>query len=306
MLNFAALLIAAETDIYAGGGKILNHSCCFSRNLSPINRFMKTTIIIPTYNWPKALELCLRSVFMQTVQPNEIIIADDGSTTETKDLIDKLRTETKIPIFHEWHEDKGFRKTIVLNRAIARASGDYILQVDGDTILNRHFISDHLELAEKNFFVCGSRVKLDKEVTEKIMQTMVFHIHWWNMSFGFFLNSMRSKFLRHFLALRYAKRINHLRGCNMAFWKEDLVKINGYNEDLTGWGHEDGELAFRLHFAGVGKKTLKMGGILYHLHHPQSSTANEGRHLTELQEVISSKSSWCDNGLNKYTNSPQE
>lgn len=77
------------------------------------------------------------------------------------------------------------------------------------------------------------------------------------MPITFVFNSFRSKFLRHFMAERYAKKIDHLRGCNMAFWKDDLIKVNGFNEDLMQWGHEDGEIAFRLHFAGVKKKALK-------------------------------------------------
>ena len=105
------------------------------------------------------------------------------------------------------------------------------------------------------------------------------------MPASFMLNSFRSKFLRHYMALRYAKKIDHLRGCNMAFWKEDIIKVNGYNEDLMQWGHEDGELAFRLHFAGVKKKALKMGGAVYHLYHKEASRGNEQRHLVELEKV---------------------
>lgn len=74
-----------------------------------------------------------------------------------------------------------------------------------------------------------------------------------NLKIGFVLNSIRSKTLRSFMAKRYARRINHMRGCNMAFWKTDLILINGYNGDLQDWGQEDAELVYRLHFAGVKK-----------------------------------------------------
>lgn len=184
--------------------------------------------------------------------------------------------------------------------AIAQITGDYILQVDGDVVLSSHFVSDHLELAEKNYFVCGSRVKLSPEVTCRIMSSKNFKLNIWNMPASFILNSFRSKFLRHYMALRYAKKIDHLRGCNMAFWKEDLIKVNGYNEDLMQWGHEDGEIAFRLHFAGVKKKALKMGGAVYHLYHKEASKDNEQRHLTELDKVKQEHLSWCDNGIDKY------
>ena len=86
----------------------------------------------------------------------------------------------------------------------------------------------------------------------------------------------------------------------MAFWKDDIIKINGYNEDLMQWGHEDGEIAFRLHFAGAEKKALKGGGCVYHLHHNEFSRSNEGRHLEELEKVKSGKLNWCKNGIDKY------
>ena len=121
---------------------------------------MKTSIIVSTYNWPQALQICLGSILKQTVLPDEIVIADDGSTGETRRLIEEMQDKSNVPIAHVWHEDTGFRRTTIMNKAIARASGDYILQVDGDVILSPHFVSDHLELAEKNYFVCGSRVKL--------------------------------------------------------------------------------------------------------------------------------------------------
>ena len=261
---------------------------------------IKVSILVSTYNWPEALEFSLRSMFAQTILPDEIVIADDGSTQETKELIDKLRKETTIPIKHVWHEDKGFRKTIILNMAIAQITGDYILQVDGDVVLSPHFVSDHLELAEKNYCVCGSRVKLSPETTKKLIASKNFKLNIWNMPASFMLNSFRSKFLRHYMALRYAKKIDHLRGCNMAFWKEDIIKVNGYNEDLMQWGHEDGELAFRLHFAGVKKKALKMGGAVYHLYHKEASRGNEQRHLVELEKVKKEHLSWCDNGIDKY------
>ena len=132
------------------------------------------------------------------------------------------------------------------------------------------------------------------------MDSKKFKLSIWNMPITFVFNSFRSKFLRHFMAERYAKKIDHLRGCNMAFWKDDLIKVNGFNEDLMQWGHEDGEIAFRLHFAGVKKKALKMGGNVYHLYHKEASKNNEQRHLAELGKVKREHLSWCENGIDKY------
>ncbi len=261
---------------------------------------IKTTLLVSTYNWPEALELSLKSAFHQTVLPDEIVIADDGSGQPTRQTIERLTEESPVPIVHVWHEDRGFRKTEILNKALAKASGEYIIQIDGDVVMSPHFISDHLELAESGCFVCGSRVKLSEETTERILSSGRFSLSVWNMPLSFVANSFRSRLLRHFLAWRYARKIDHLRGCNMAFWRSDLLRVNGYNEDLTQWGHEDGEIAYRLHFAGVRKKALKMGGNVYHLHHKEASRGNEDRHLSELERVKNGHIDWCDNGIDKY------
>ncbi|MCL3853353.1 glycosyltransferase family 2 protein [Parabacteroides sp. GYB001] len=262
---------------------------------------LSVSLIITTYNWKEALRLTLLSVFTQTVLPQEVLIADDGSGPDTKELIDSLRKESPVPLVHVWHEDEGFRLTTIRNKAIARAKGDYIVQVDGDTILNEYFIEDHIELAEEDCFVCGSRVKIFQKGTKRIMEGGTYDFRFFRQSTHSMLNSIRLGFLRRFLARNYAKdRLERLRGCNMAFWKKDLIQVNGYNEDLTSWGHEDTELSYRLFFAGKEKKILKMGGVLFHLHHDGNSRHGEDMHLLVIEDVKKNNSSWCENGLNKY------
>src|SRR5690554_6518284 len=109
---------------------------------------MKASLLISTYNWPEALELVLMSAKRQSVRPDEILIADDGSSEKTKQLILEFQNKSVIPIHHFWHEDKGFRKSIILNKAIAGATGEYIIQVDGDCILHKDFVRDHKALAQ--------------------------------------------------------------------------------------------------------------------------------------------------------------
>lgn len=262
---------------------------------------MTVSLIIATYNWKEALSLTLKSVFSQTIHPDEILIADDGSREDTRQLIDAMRNETTIPIIHVWHEDEGFRKTMILNKTIAKVKGDYIIQVDGDTILNKYFIQDHIEIAEENCFVCGSRVKIAPLTTNFILKGKPYDFRFYKQSHRSMFNCFRSRILRNFLSRRFAKNnIERLRGSNMAFWKKDLIEINGYNENLTSWGHEDTEIAFRLHFAGKQKLFLKMGAIQFHLYHKPSSRANEKVHNNVLDELKHSKQFWTENGLNKY------
>ena len=206
----------------------------------------------------------------------------------------------KVPVVHIWQEDEGFRLTTIRNKAIACAKGDYIIQIDGDVIMERHFIQDHIEMMEKGYFVCGSRTKLGPIVSRRLIEDISLKLNVSELKAGFVLNGFRSKILRNFLAERYARVIDHMRGCNLAFWRNDFISVNGYNEDLYDWGHEDGELVYRMHYAGVGKKALKMGGIVYHLWHKEASRDNEVKHLEALEIVKRERIRWCSNGIDKY------
>ena len=265
-----------------------------------MNEMVKTTLLISTYNWKDALRLCLLSASLQTVMPDEIVIADDGSGDDTRELIDSFRSIMKVPIVHVWQEDNGFRKTSILNKAIAQSSGDYIIQIDGDVAMERHFVQDHIEMMEENYFVCGSRTKLGVMVTNRLIKDVSLKINIFEYKPAFVFNGLRMRTVRSYFAKRYAKKIDHMRGCNFAFWRKDFIAVNGYNEDLENWGHEDGELVYRLHFNGVEKKVVKMGGIVYHLWHNESSRKGEGAHLDALDKVKRDRIRWSNNGINKY------
>ena len=115
--------------------------------------------------------------------------------------------------------------------------GGCFIQIDGDILLDKHFIADHLELAEKGYFVCGSRVLLGRMATARLLRGVETHPALFKQDLSFLLNAFRSHTLRLYLANRYAKNsMLRIRGCNMAFWKEDLLRVNGYNESLEMWG----------------------------------------------------------------------
>lgn len=261
---------------------------------------LKISLLVSTYNWKEALKCSLVSAFRQTLLPTEIVIADDGSDERTHCLIEEMCQISPVPIVHVWHEDKGFRKCEILNKSIAKIQGDYIVQIDGDVVMERHFIEDHAKMMEKGSFVCGSRVLLTKEVTDRILKEEIGEPSIFSLPLGYALNGFRISLLRKYLAKRYAKDIGHLRGCNMAFWKDDILGINGYNENLTQWGHEDTELGYRLYHKGIQKKALKMGGIAYHLYHKPSDRSNEQFHWDTLDTVRKEKSFWTENGIDKY------
>lgn len=255
-----------------------------------------TSILVSTYNWKEALQCCILSILRQTTLPNEILIADDGSRPDTTNLIHTLASTSPVPIIHTWQEDTGFNRCSILNKAIAQGSSDYIIEVDGDIILEPHFIADHLNASQQGFFVCGSRVCLNKEQTTRITAhpDTTPHIH------TRALNALRCRPLSALLQQLYGRDIFYMRGCNFAFWRNDFIKVNGYNEDIYGWGREDSELAYRLHFAGIKKKFLKFAGVCYHLHHNEASRNRDNSNIAILQQTINTQSQHCQNGIHKY------
>lgn len=255
------------------------------------------SLLIATYNWKEALRLSLLSAFVQTVLPKEILIADDGSADDTRLLIEEMQKISPVPIIHIWHEDKGFRLSEIRNKAIARATGDYVIQIDGDIIMDRHFIEDHLDLAEEGYFVCGSRILLSSEESAMLLdgQKDLAKVS------RLVLNGIRCRLLRSYLAKRYAQNNNtRLRGCNMAFWRKDLIVINGYSESFNSWGFEDWELVSRLLNSGVSKKFLKMGGIAFHLHHKEACRNGVEKQKELFMQSVEKRDIRTLNGLDKY------
>ena len=263
---------------------------------------IKSSLIIATYNWKEALELVLMSVMHQSVKPFEVIIADDGSTGDTKKLIDEYRSKLEMPVIHVWHEDRGFRLSEIRNIAIKQAQGNYIIQIDGDTILHKDFVKDHEKYARKGQFISGSRVLLCKEFSEKLLETKQFE-------FSFFSKHIKNKHYHFRLPVLtgllkkpsndLTQVIYNVRGCNMSFWKEDLLAVNGYNEDMTGWGREDSEISARLIHLGLKKINLKFSAIQYHIYHPVSSKSNLNINEKILNETIAKKRIYIKNGIEK-------
>lgn len=256
---------------------------------------VSTTLIVATYNWPEALNLCLLSIQKQTKLPLEVVIADDGSGPETKALIMKFQALFPIPLIHVWHKDNGFRKSLILNKSVKAASGNYIVQVDGDVILDKHFISDHITLAENGFFVRGTRSHIAKDNLQNIFIQKKIDFNFFSKGIIHRFNAIRIPLLS-FLLQRKGRKSNNVRGSNLAFWKQDYVMVNGYNNDLQGWGHEDEELATRLVNNGVLKKTVKFKAVQYHLSHDHAPRTQKDFHISTLIDTHTNQLRTCANG----------
>jgi len=261
---------------------------------------MKSALLISTYNWPEALDLILKSVLNQTRLPDEILIADDGSTEKTRELIRRFKKENNIVLRHIWQEDIGFRKSKILNKAIAQTTADYIIQIDGDCIIHKNFISDHIVFAKKGFYLYGSRVNILPHKVSEVFENKI-------INFNFFSKEIknRTRNLRiSALSCLYKTHFqisNKFRGCNVSFWKNDLIAINGYNEDFEGWGREDSDLVIRLGNNGIGAKRLRYAGIVYHIFHKSNFSKTKWDFNDRIQkETITKKVTKISNGIDKY------
>lgn len=259
----------------------------------------KITVVISTYNHLRPLELCLAGFRRQSAPPREILIADDGSGPETCSLIQRLLPSLPCPARHLWHEDKGFRKNIILNRALAEAKGDYLVLTDADCIPHPRFVEDHASLAEPGFWVQGRRCYLNQAASTSLPPGERVP------GFRLFLTGMMRGAAKGFrLPFPIVRRDTGQRGiigCNMAAWTGDLLAINGWDEEYDGWGlGEDSDLGSRLYHLGRPRKFVYGRGILYHLHHSILNRDHLPKSQARLDETIRTKKIRCVKGVDQY------
>ena len=255
------------------------------------------SILLATYNWPQALKLCLESLATQTDNHFEIIIADDGSTQETKQLIESIKLIHPISINHLWQEDQGFRKTLILNQAINAAHGDYLVFLDGDCIVQPDFVARHRALAQKGYLVTGSRILLDQSLTTQLLS-------WPNWDFKRFAEKLLSYRLSGGINKYWPLKIKlgngswrdyqkfiwrRIKGCNMACWKADAKAINGFDESMTGWGHEDADFVFRLQRHHIKRKSGSWSTEVLHLFHQIHDQTNAAENARRVRAMIQAK-----------------
>lgn len=247
---------------------------------------MTVSLLVSTYNWPRALYLCLDSVMQQTILPNEILIADDGSGMATRDVVKHFERISPVPVRHIWHEDRGFRVATIRNKAIAASTCNYIIQIDGDLILERHFVQDHILFAKPGCYVSGSRGIITEALTRQVLSGAITSLSALTKGVRCSNNVMRIPFMA--IIYRMIAGSKSPRSCNMALWREDAIRVNGYDESFEGWGYEDTELGLRLDNSGVRQRIMKFRGVAFHLYHEQRSRencpTNEQRYLESIRE----------------------
>ena len=266
--------------------------------LAELNTKLTTSLIITTYNRPDALELVLLSVFAQTVLPDEIIIADDGSGDDTRNLIKSMQSISPIPLFHAWQEDCGFRLSASRNNGIKIANYEYIIFVDGDMILDKNFIKDHKKYAKQNYYLQGSRVLMDETLSKVILQNKVTKISFFSYGIKNRLNAIRMYFLTNLIVIFTKQNLSRVRGGHFSLFKNDIYKVNGFDENFVTWGREDSEFVARLLNAGINRKNIKFSAIMYHIYHKEGKSSNTND--LKLEDTILNKATWCEKGIIKY------
>ncbi|MFZ4525923.1 MAG: glycosyltransferase family 2 protein [Chlorobium sp.] len=260
---------------------------------------IECSLIITTYNSPNVLDLALRSALAQSELPCEIIVADDGSTGDTAKLVETYRVAHRIPIEHVWQEDKGYRLSASRNRAIAAAKGNYIVLVDGDVLMHQDFIKDHIMSALEGTFIQGSRLWLTKENTLRRLISRDIIVSVFEKGVENRKNALHLSFLSRLLALKNTS-LDGIRGCNMSFFRNDCIRVNGFNEDFIGWGREDSEFVARLINIGIFRRNVRFSAIVSHLWHPENQRHSLAENDRIFDQSVAGKLTTCRNGIDKY------
>jgi glycosyltransferase involved in cell wall biosynthesis len=240
------------------------------------------SVVITTYNRPDALQAVVEACFGQEDKNFEIIIADDGSTANTKDCIEALKARSPVPLHHVWQPDDGFRAAMARNRGTLAATGEYIVFIDGDCIPQRDFIAQHRKLARRGYLVSGSRVLLSPSLTARVLSGQVDQPKAGagdNQAYRIKgdMNKVAQLLVRWPDLGRHSRRFSwrRIKSCNLAVWRSDLQTVNGFDESFTGWGHEDSDLVVRLYNAGVMRKDGAFATEVYHLWHREAKRDQE-------------------------------
>jgi glycosyltransferase involved in cell wall biosynthesis len=272
---------------------------------------MKISVIISTYNSPAWLEKVLWGYECQTYKNFEIVIADDGSGEPTRQLIERFQKDSQLQIIHVWHEDRGFQKSEILNKATLAATTDYLVYSDGDCIPRKDFLEVHIQHAEKGYFLSGGYFMLPMDTSklisrEDIVSGNAFDVKWLydhGLSKTYKTLKLSSRgFLAKFLNLITTTRPTW-NGHNASGWKADILAVNGYNEEMQ-YGGQDRELGERLVNRGIRGKQIRYSAVCIHLDHKRGYKTPESIAKNKMirKETRGKRKVWTNQGIVKGEN----
>jgi len=264
------------------------------------------SVIVTTYNREDALEAVLRSLARQTDTDFEVIVADDGSGEATAATVEAWKAKVGHRAEHVWHRDEGFRAAEIRNRAVLASRGGYCVFLDGDCIVRPDFVANHRRLVEPGSFVTGNRILLSRDLTAKVLREKLSPESW---SFaGWFAERCRGgvnrlSALLH-LPLGPLRRLRQhawrgARSCNLAIWRADLDRVDGFDADYSGWGKEDSDIIVRLLHAGVRRKDGRFATGVIHLWHAEADRSFLPDNERKLAGIVDSDRIRAQRGLSK-------
>jgi glycosyltransferase involved in cell wall biosynthesis len=267
------------------------------------------TLIVTLYKDLDRLALVLDSARKQTYKPIEVIVAEDDNSQDTISFLEQYKD---LNIIHISHKDLGNRKIIVLNRAICIAKGTYLVFIDGDIIMQSRFIEYQLKIAMPKRILSGRRVHLTKSLSKKVcngsLKPSFIEKYFFIYVLRYFLFDRESRweqgitlnpngFLYKLISKR--KRNADIIGCNWSCFKDDIVYINGFNEDYhTNTVAHDTDLTWRFKAAGYELVSSKNLANCFHIYHKAS--LNQAPDKTLLNYNKKHNLYICKNGLDKY------
>lgn len=262
---------------------------------------MRLALIVTTYERPDALACVLETVRDQRRPPDELVVADDGSGPATREVVSGFSRRAPCTVVHVRQPDEGWRLARSRNLALVRTRSEYVVVVDGDMLLDPRFLADHEKHARPRCWVQGCRLPLDPRATGRLLHAGSGQPgpHRRDTDLRHRLQAVHCAPATRLLA-RAANSLMAIKGCNQAFWRADLVRVNGWDESIEGWGPEDKELCARLTNAGVQRRSLMFGGIAWHLHHPaaprrDAPIGQQALYLTRVRHRIR-----CERGLDAH------
>lgn len=269
---------------------------------------MRIALIITTYNRPDALATVLEGCLKQTDPDFEVIVADDGSTRGTADLIAAYQARAAFTVKHVWQEDAGFRAAAIRNRALVATDADYIVFTDGDCVPPPDFVANHRRLAERGWFLSGNRLMLTQAFSKQVLYDKL-PIHLWHTrdwlqarwrgQIKRLLPLLRLPGLR-WMRKQFPRRWQGAKTCNLSAWREDLLRVNGLDESYTGWGLEDSDLVIRLLRAGINNKSARFIAPVFHLWHPENDRSHLMENRQRLQGVLQATHIRAAKGMDQY------
>jgi glycosyltransferase involved in cell wall biosynthesis len=269
------------------------------------------SVIVTTYNREDALEAVLRSLARQTDADFEVIVADDGSGQATAALVEAWKAKAGHRVEHVWHQDTGFRAAEIRNRAVLASRGAYVIFLDGDCIVRPDFVAIHRRLAEQGAFVTGNRILLSRQLTEKVLERQLSPETW---GFGRWILERLRGGINRLSALLHLPlgplrdlrrdKWQGARSCNLAIWRSDLDKVDGFDADYSGWGKEDSDLILRLLHAGVRRKDGVFATGVIHLWHAEADRSQLNDNERKLDVVAGGDRVRAQRGLSALMAAP--